>query len=165
MLMPSLHRSKRNCFKCNVAKPIVDGAFKDPVQQHPEFFTGRIGVRPGDWYCPECGAHNFRDKLQCFSCCTVKPQLSPQVGQFPPEIRFNRAKSQYKRYITVRRRPQTFAFGYANGEWVCSFCSNYNYNGRICHRCSAENPTHVRNQSAILRPYEFLIASFSRSNL
>merc|ERR1719229_1603296 len=25
-------------------------------------------VRPGDWFCPICGAHNYASKFQCFRC-------------------------------------------------------------------------------------------------
>ena len=29
--------------------------------------------KEGDWMCPKCNAHNFRDKDQCFKCGTDRP--------------------------------------------------------------------------------------------
>ena len=29
---------------------------------------GGGGMRPGDWMCGSCGAHNFASRLQCFKC-------------------------------------------------------------------------------------------------
>ena len=30
-------------------------------------------VRPGDWNCPSCNAHNFASRNECFKCRTPKP--------------------------------------------------------------------------------------------
>eukprot|EP00954_Amorphochlora_amoebiformis_P025532 1373685-Amorphochlora_amoeboformis.AAC.1 len=111
-------RSKRNCFKCGGGKPATEG---------------RNGIRPGDWMCPSCGAHNFKDKISCFSC-TARKAFVPQMGQF------SGLEMGIHSYLPANFKP---------GDWMCGQCGAHNYQSRTaCYKCNNDKPSQAEQMQA-----------------
>ncbi|KAJ6833477.1 putative zinc finger protein30 [Iris pallida] len=75
---------------------------------------GGSDVRPGDWYCSQCGAHNFASRSSCFKCSGLVFGVGGCAGG-------GRA-------------------GWKTGDWICnrSGCNEHNFASRMeCFRCSA----------------------------
>jgi hypothetical protein len=48
-------------------------------QSHPPPIQTRPQLRPGDWLCPSCNAHNFARRDVCLRCNRARP--SPQLRE------------------------------------------------------------------------------------
>ena len=71
-------------------------------------------VKPGDWYCPACGAHCFASRTECPKC-GVSGEGVERLAPPAPERR--------------------------EGDWDCPGCGRMNYAWRgECFNCSAERP-------------------------
>jgi len=90
--------------------------------------SGDGQLRPGDWTCPVCSAHNFASKFQCFRCQKAKnPFLDsgPSKASPPPMMMMGSSSQSMK-----------------VGDWLCSRCSAHNFASKFqCFRCSqGRNP-------------------------
>ena len=73
------------------------------------------GMKPGDWSCPECDAHNFASRTECFSCGAPVPEGAGRAALAP----------------AYTARP---------GDWACS-CGASNFAWReACYTCGGERP-------------------------
>ncbi|CAL5219459.1 g1294 [Coccomyxa viridis] len=83
------------CFRCQTSRP---GGPPPPRRQSRGYGApqGDFGerqyserpapeMRPGDWMCPDCGAHNFASKIVCYRCSHDRPESAG-----PPVERRNR---------------------------------------------------------------------------
>eukprot|EP00698_Gefionella_okellyi_P009948 TRINITY_DN2559_c0_g3_i1.p1 TRINITY_DN2559_c0_g3~~TRINITY_DN2559_c0_g3_i1.p1 ORF type:complete len:540 (+),score=103.99 TRINITY_DN2559_c0_g3_i1:48-1667(+) len=78
----------------------------------PAALSTAIEMRPGDWMCRSCGAHNYASRAMCFKCSTGRPA---DIAPPPP-------------------RPQVVAF--RPGDWSCPGCNTHNFaSRRLCMVC------------------------------
>eukprot|EP00927_Polykrikos_kofoidii_P078273 TRINITY_DN7511_c0_g1_i3.p1 TRINITY_DN7511_c0_g1~~TRINITY_DN7511_c0_g1_i3.p1 ORF type:complete len:733 (+),score=152.36 TRINITY_DN7511_c0_g1_i3:197-2200(+) len=76
--------------------------------------TSWAAVRPGDWICAVCAAHNFQSRGRCFRCFQ---------GTAP---------------FTDPNCPVGAVVNFRAGDWICSRCSNHNFSKReSCNKCQA----------------------------
>jgi len=98
---------------------------------------GEARLRPGDWNCPVCQAHNFASKFQCFRCAKAKnPFLETVVNQ--PHMHAAMGCGGCGMSMGVGPSPQTMKVG----DWLCARCSAHNFASKFqCFRCSqGKNP-------------------------
>ena len=91
-------------------------------------------MRPGDWRCPSCDAHNFAARDACFRCGTLP---DPAVAA---EAREALAAS---RAASSDRRRSSFGGEEAkrDGDWDCEGCGSSNFSWRgSCFRCGGDRP-------------------------
>ncbi|KAJ1687781.1 hypothetical protein LUZ63_019171 [Rhynchospora breviuscula] len=117
-----LNFSKRDsCQRCGEPKvglgaPGLDystggGALCNPVNW---------AVKPGDWYCYNCGVHNYASRSNCFKCGGATKTDSAVTQSWG----FSHEPAQQ---------------GWKSGDWICSRmgCNEHNYASRTeCFRCS-----------------------------
>jgi len=124
---------KQTCFKCDTSKPANIEAPR-PAKTFRTFddFRGSRGddkrgsrgeskpnrdeveMRPGDWFCPECDAHNFASKRACFRCNVDKPAGAGRQGGARGSERL----------------------GPKEADWNCPECGFSNFATRsYCKRC------------------------------
>ena len=68
-------QSKTSCFKCGTPNPSVGGG-GFAANNGGGGFAGSAkppNFKFGDWMCPSCNAHNYRNKTQCYKCGTDRP--------------------------------------------------------------------------------------------
>merc|ERR1712061_629023 len=53
---------------------VVAAAGVGPVPEHTVVPSSGVPFKSGDWMCPTCNAHNYRDKGRCFRCGTCQPE-------------------------------------------------------------------------------------------
>ncbi|XP_024522118.1 RNA-binding protein FUS-like isoform X1 [Selaginella moellendorffii] len=115
-------------------------------------------VRPGDWYCVECNAHNFASRTGCYKCGAFRDH-DGEVGidrRFDPSSDRRDSSFSSRRYFTS---PSSSASSYASagaggggggggfgrsvwksGDWICprTGCKEHNFANRVeCFRCNA----------------------------
>eukprot|EP00941_MAST-03F_sp_MAST-3F-sp1_P000573 g573.t1 len=61
-------------------------------------------MRPGDWLCPSCNAHNFSGKIVCFRCKMKNMEL---IGRQDTEVHANTAKAMESLSEAQKRVLQT----------------------------------------------------------
>ncbi|KAK9845597.1 hypothetical protein WJX84_000581 [Apatococcus fuscideae] len=80
-------------------------------------------MRPGDWLCPECRAHNFATKTECFKCSFPRPA---SAGPPKPDSRGGGIRGDR---------------GMAPGDWMCPTCNSHNFARRNeCFSCGQGRP-------------------------
>ena len=76
-------------------------------------------LRPGDWNCSNCSAHNFAKRMACFKCQT------PKEGAVPHGMATPRGPS-----ATMKQ-----------GDWICPSCQAHNFARRqMCLQCNSSRP-------------------------
>jgi len=94
------------------------GQYTSSGQQRGIQSYGNKDMRPGDWMCMFCKAHNYRDKVVCFKC------KGPNVAQMLQE---------HGIFIDVAK--------FRAGDWLCISCKAHNYASKhSCYKCSAAKP-------------------------
>ena len=90
-------------------------------------------MRPGDWNCEECRAHNFSRRTECFKCDAPKGNAAGGGGGGRDRSPRRRSRSPDRGYGGDRggrgddRR---------DGEWDCSKCGVNNFSRRTeCFKC------------------------------
>ena len=80
-------------------------------------------LRPGDWLCAGCRAHNFASRVVCFKCKTRK---SGSLSEGPPSSREQRDDEDDGRG----------GFPMRSGDWLCDSCGAHNFASRgTCFKC------------------------------
>ena len=78
--------------------------------------------RPGDWNCPGCKVHNFRNRSTCFACNSPKPDNLPNSDSTGDGGRGGAS------------------FDFKPGDWKCS-CGQHNFRRRTqCMACNKPRP-------------------------
>lgn len=90
--------------------------------------AGENKLRPGDWTCPICSAHNFASKFQCFRCAKAKNPFLDGVFNLPHAVTG----------LGYEPTPQQMKVG----DWLCPRCSAHNFASKFqCFRCGqGKNP-------------------------
>jgi len=84
-------------------------------------YGGGRDMRPGDWNCEECKAHNFSRRDTCFKCEAPKPEGLESGGGGGGEY----------------QRPQRREYEKREGEWDCPSCGINNFSRRTeCFKCN-----------------------------
>eukprot|EP00873_Tetraselmis_striata_P027753 jgi/Tetstr1/448017/TSEL_035318.t1 len=121
----------RECFTCSAPRPEGAG---DSGGQRLSFRREREApeMREGDWMCPDCNAHNFGSKTECFRCDCPRPESAG-----PPVTRGRREPSSSR-----SREPRSSGPGEVRpGDWDCRECGFHNYaRNRECKRCDSPAP-------------------------
>ncbi|GAB5363774.1 hypothetical protein AAMO2058_000912000 [Amorphochlora amoebiformis] len=97
--------------------PMSTGMSHLPGQQRVQ----NVNMRPGDWICTGCGAHNYKDKIVCFRCRgpNLNNLITPQMSN---------------------------ASSFRPGDWFCGGCSAHNYaDKKACFKCKRPKPL-LQNQ-------------------
>lgn len=126
--------SRTSCFKCHTPKPAELGGDEGGYGAGPQRWGGRQrDRRPGDWDCPNCGAHCFASRTRCFQCNADRPAgmgLDPYV-QFPSRG-YNDGYGGGQGGMRGDRRP---------GDWECPKCGVNNFASReMCFKCNTAKP-------------------------
>ena len=80
-------------------------------------------LRPGDWLCAGCRAHNFASRGACFKCKTRKSGFS----EGPPSSREQRDDDD---------DDGRGGFPMRSGDWLCDGCGAHNFASRgACFKC------------------------------
>jgi len=104
--------------------------------------------RPGDWYCPSCGEHQFASRSACRRCFTPCPTPSAHTGpvQKPGDwycpscndLQFAR-NTHCKTCGTANPSPTSPAgtsFQMRPGDWLCPICGDLQFATRSqCRKC------------------------------
>ena len=92
-------------------------------------------MRPGDWRCPSCDAHNFAARDTCFRCGTLP---DPAVAAAAREaLAASRAASSARRFDRNGGEQQAPR----EGDWDCEGCGSSNFSWRgSCFRCGGDRP-------------------------
>lgn len=62
-----------------------DGHGKGREKSHDKGKGKGKPFKPGDWYCPDCGEHNFERRDACLNCGRPRPlDAKPREGRGPP---------------------------------------------------------------------------------
>lgn len=121
---------------------------------------GAPSVRPGDWSCHSCGAHNFASRGQCFRCGMIKPEGAVDMGGygggFQPQRGYENFGGQrrggFDNYQAGGGYGGGFGGGFGGGggggrhdfkpgDWACQSCGAHNFASRsACFRCSLPRP-------------------------
>lgn len=76
--------------------------------------AGPQDVKPGDWFCTRCTAHNFATKSNCFKCSA-------------PVAESKDAVVQHSGAVVANLRP---------GDWICDNCKTHNFASKTaCFVC------------------------------
>ncbi|KAL6074989.1 Asparagine-rich protein (ARP protein) [Balamuthia mandrillaris] len=112
-------------------------------------------VRPGDWYCPNCGDHQFASRNVCRKCSTprsydyiamtsattenVPPLLAGGVGGVGSEAMTNDGLIMVPPTITAGTGMGMMAT--RPGDWYCPNCADMNFASRqACRKCGTPSP-------------------------
>merc|ERR1712194_482983 len=79
---------------------------------------GEVKVKPGDWICPSCGDHQFRDNEACKQCGDAKPDdVVVCTGNLLP------------------------------GDWTCPGCNDHQFaKNEKCRQCGHARPKNAGPQ-------------------
>jgi len=102
---------------------------------------GEHKLRPGDWNCPICGAHNFASKFQCFRCAKAKNPFLEGVFNLPISGMGMGMNEPAPQNMKV-------------GDWLCSRCNAHNFASKFqCFRCGqGKNPMLDTSALALTMP-------------
>jgi len=102
------------------------------------------GRRVGDWDCPECDAHNYANRTECYKCNVKKP-LSASAKRpgdwYCPDCSAHNYTSREKCFRCKREKPEgsetkTWGGTRRPGDWDCPECKAHNYASReACFKC------------------------------
>ena len=88
-------------------------------------------LRPGDWLCPSCRAHNFASRTACFKCKARKGGVESGSG-----IRDEHSK----RVDSSDGSSDRGGFPMRSGDWLCDNCGAHNFASRgACFKCKKES--------------------------
>ena len=92
-------------------------------------------MRPGDWRCPSCDAHNFAARDACFRCGTLPdPAVAAEARE---ALAASRAASSARRFDRNSGEEQPKR----EGDWNCEGCGSSNFAWRgSCYRCGGDRP-------------------------
>ena len=92
-------------------------------------------MRPGDWRCPSCDAHNFAARDACFRCGTLPdPAVAAEARE---ALAASRAAGSARRFDRNDGGEQMKR----EGDWDCEGCGSSNFSWRgACFRCGEERP-------------------------
>lgn len=118
--------------------------------------VGTIGeqrLRPGDWTCPVCNAHNFASKFQCFRCAKAKNPFLEGVFNLPHNVTGHGCEPT----------PQMMKVG----DWLCPRCSAHNFASKFqCFRCGqGKNPMLTDSSVQLNLPQQAQIGGRSAAGL
>lgn len=142
------YASKARCFKCGTPGSAVAGAlsmvaYNAGSARRMNAGQGGGEMRVGDWICPACAAHNFRDKRACYKCSRTKPgfPMAPAARGAGPAMRYS-AMPWSGQVRPTATRPS----GYRAGDWICPSCRGHNYASKTaCFKCHLAKPAHLDN--------------------
>ncbi|EOD32521.1 hypothetical protein EMIHUDRAFT_48607, partial [Emiliania huxleyi CCMP1516] len=81
--------------------------------------------RVGDWLCPACSNHNFKDKIVCNKCSSPRPASIPLIGIAGAGGAGGGVGGGGGGVAEVRP-----------GDWLCRHCANHNFADKThCNRC------------------------------
>lgn len=116
------------------------------------------GMRPGDWCCPQCNAHNFASKTACFKCFVPKmPHMHAPIGfGAPPGHVGGKGGAMGGKGGMVGEKRE--------GDWTCHACGNNNYASRTeaCNRCGLPKTVYVSKSG--MRPGDWICPSCHNHN-
>lgn len=94
-------------------------------------------MRPGDWRCPSCDAHNFAARDACFRCGTLPdPAVAAEARE---ALAASRAASSARR--SFDRSGGGEEQQRREGDWDCEGCGSSNFSWRgSCFRCGGDRP-------------------------
>ena len=106
--------------------------------------------KPGDWSCPQCGAHNFASRQACFSCQGPRPMGVPMAGGGAGAVQqhgggYGVGGVGYGGAMYGGRGGGMRGMGAPNfkpGDWICTGCSYHNFASRFqCFKCNTPRPS------------------------
>ncbi|XRB09199.1 UPF0481 protein [Pycnococcus provasolii] len=171
---------RTNCQRCGGYRPGVGGGYHGGhggFGDHQAFggqqwggrqdrMYGGPSVRPGDWYCSACGAHNFASRGQCFRCGMIKPEGAEHTiaggyggGGYQQRGYENFGGRRGGGGFDNYQAPGGYGGGFGGGgyggggggggsrhdfkpgDWSCTACGAHNFASRsACFRCSMARP-------------------------
>ncbi|KAK9787877.1 hypothetical protein WJX73_006120 [Symbiochloris irregularis] len=132
---------RMECNRCNMPRPaetIPRGGIAKPAFDDTRYADRRTdfasqGVKQGDWFCPECNAHNFASRRECFKCNVLRPAGAGGGGGGP---RAAPPPFEDRRYSN--RRTDIAPAGARQGDWFCGDCGAHNFASRTqCFQCES----------------------------
>ena len=95
-------------------------------------------MRPGDWRCPSCDAHNFAARDACFRCGTLPdPAVAAEAREALAASRAASAARRFERNGSGEGGEQVKR----EGDWDCEGCGSSNFSWRgSCYRCGGDRP-------------------------
>eukprot|EP00929_Paragymnodinium_shiwhaense_P052521 TRINITY_DN2630_c0_g1_i1.p1 TRINITY_DN2630_c0_g1~~TRINITY_DN2630_c0_g1_i1.p1 ORF type:complete len:343 (+),score=72.31 TRINITY_DN2630_c0_g1_i1:99-1127(+) len=95
-------------------------------------------VKEGDWFCPNCGDHNFQKNAGCRKCGTPKP-YDTAPGRSSPYGGGGGLGGMMVGGGGGERGGGGSGTAMREGDWVCVACTNVNFARRdSCNRCNAK---------------------------
>lgn len=102
-----------------------------------DVFIASTGMRVGDWLCPACSNHNFKDKIVCNKCSSPRPASIPLIGIAGAGGAGGGVGGGGGGVAEVRP-----------GDWLCRHCANHNFADKThCNRCKAPIATALGQMS------------------
>jgi len=100
--------------------------------------------KDGDWMCPSCGAHNFRNKIACFKCGAPHQARMGHMGGPMQPFGFHPPPP-------MGGMPHDYGMGgpmmdpnHRPGDWVCPSCGINCYGSKMeCFKCGTPKPAHL----------------------
>ena len=94
-------------------------------------------MRPGDWRCPSCDAHNFAARDTCFRCgVPPDPAVAAAAREALTASRAASASRRFERSSGGGEQPKR-----DSGDWDCEGCGSSNFAWRgSCYRCGGDRP-------------------------
>jgi len=114
--------------------------------------------RPGDWYCPVCGGHQYASRTHCRSCGAPNPLTPPNASYGRNGRNSNyqpyQQSNQYSQYGSGYGAPPSSNHGYSSGygsssrssfmkpgDWSCPSCGDHQFSRNdFCRKCNAPKP-------------------------
>ncbi|KAK9824281.1 hypothetical protein WJX72_009155 [[Myrmecia] bisecta] len=91
-------------------------------------------MRPGDWACPACNAHNFASRSNCFKC--DEPRADGYVPA--PRASFSADRGDRRDRSFRRERGSDRQDNFRPGDWPCGQCGAHNFaRNTECFKCGA----------------------------
>lgn len=70
-----------------------------PMMGLPQSLPPGVKMENGDWFCPNCDAHNFKRNISCHECTTWKPGCEPASDDWLcPKCKYN----NFRKAVTCR---------------------------------------------------------------
>ncbi|KAI8815725.1 uncharacterized protein EV422DRAFT_624022 [Fimicolochytrium jonesii] len=77
-------QSRSECYKCGHGRNGAGGGGGGGYNGAGGMARPYSSLKPGDWLCPSCQAHNFRSRVECFRCRAQMPAGGGDAHAQPP---------------------------------------------------------------------------------
>ncbi|TPX56535.1 hypothetical protein PhCBS80983_g04487 [Powellomyces hirtus] len=123
---------RRNCVKCSFSVNISQAA--GPSRPYAP-------AKAGDWTCPnpQCGFHNFANRVECKICQAGKPEKLEEYHQQQHHEQHHQQQHQHDAGSSHRQlhHHQQRQLEMRPGDWLCPTCSAHNFaSRRTCIKCN-----------------------------